>query len=98
MGRPGSVLPEPSLCFFGALTMYLYGHRNLDAHTSHSFTELTSKSGYDPKYFRGVSFDDLPLVDEIVDRIIATYDFDFQEGENVGKLARIGKFGKTLKL
>ena len=79
--------------------MYLHGHSNLDAHTSQLFTEFISKSGYDPKNFRGVSIDDLPVVEGIVERNIFIYDFDIQEGEYVGELARrsIGKFKKTVK-
>ena len=76
------------LCLFRALTMYLHGHSNLDAHTSQLFTEFISKSGYDPKNFRGVSIDDLPVVEGIVERNIFIYDFDIQEGEYVGELAR----------
>ena len=79
--------------------MYLHGHSNLDAHTSQLFTEFISKSGYNPKNFLGVASDDLPLVEEIVERNIFIYDFDIQEGEYVGELARrtIGKFEKTVK-
>ena len=74
------------LCLFRALTMYLHGHSNLDAHTSQLFTEFISKSGYDPKNFLGVAIDDLPLVEEIVERNIFIYDFDIQEGEYVGDI------------
>ena len=69
------------LCLFRALIMYLHGHFNHDAHTSQLFTEFISKSGYDPKNFLGVAIDDLPLVEEIVERNIFIYDFDIQEGE-----------------
>ena len=55
---------------------------------------------YDPKNFRGVSVEDLPVVEQIVQRNIFIYDFDIQEGEHVGELARrsIGRFDKTVKL
>ena len=88
------------LCLFRALTMYLNGHSKVDAHTSQLFTEFISKSGYDPKNFHGMSIDDLPLVEGIIERNIFIYDFDFHEGEYVGELARrrIGKFEKTVKL
>ena len=42
-------------CLFRALAMYMNGHNDLDSQTSRYFTELLSKSGYDPKSFRGVS-------------------------------------------
>ena len=46
--------------------------------------------------FSGVSVEDLPVVAEIVQRNIYIYEFDIQEGENVGELARrsIGSFDK----
>ena len=88
------------LCLFRALAMYMNGHNDLDSHTSRYFTDYISKFGYDPKNLRGVSVEDLPVVEEIVQRNIVMYDFDIQEGEYVGELARrsIGRFDKTVKL
>ena len=88
------------LCIFRALTIFFDGHSNLDAHTSQLLTEFKSKSAYESKKLRGVANDDLPLVEETVDRNIVIYGFDIQEGEYVGELARqsIGKFGKTVKM
>ena len=60
--------------------MYLHCHSNPNAHTSQPFAEFTSKSWYDPKKFRGVSIDDLPLVEKMIERNIFIYDFDIQEG------------------
>ena len=65
-------------CLFRALAMYMKGHNDLDSHTSRYFTDFISKSGYDPKNFRGVSVEDLPVVDEIVQRNFFIYDFDIQ--------------------
>ena len=62
------------LCIFRALTMYLHGHSNLDAHTSQLPKEFISKSGYDPKNFRGAAIDDLTHVEGIVERNIFIYD------------------------
>ena len=87
------------LCLFRALAMYMNGHNDLDSHTSRYFKSV-SKSGYDRKRFRGVSVEDLPVVEEIVRRNIFIYDFDIPEGEYVGELARrsIGRFDRTVKL
>ena len=84
------------LCLLCALTMYLHGHSKLDAHTSQLFTEFISRAGYDPKNFLGVAIDDLPLVEELVERNIFSYDFDIQEWEYVRELVRrsIGKYEK----
>ena len=91
------------LCLFRALAMYMNGHNDfndLDSHTSRYFTEFLTKSGYDPKSFRGVSVEDLPNVEEIVQRNIFIYDFDIQEGEYVEEIARrrTGTSDKTIQL
>ena len=72
------------MCLFRALARYIHGHNDLDSLTSRLFTEFVSKSGYDPENFRGVSVEDLPAVEEIVQRNIFIYDFDIQDGECVG--------------
>ena len=88
------------LCLFRALAMFMNGHKDVDSHTSRYFTEFISKSGYEPKNFRGSSVEDLPVVEEIVQRNIFIYDFDIQEGDYVGELTRriIGRPDKTVKL
>ena len=88
------------LCLFRALAMYMNGHKDFDSHTSRYFIEFISKSAYDPKNFRGVSVEDLPVVEEILQRNIFIYYFDIQEREYVGKPARrsIGRFNQTVKL
>ena len=68
--------------------MYMNGHSDLYSLTSRYFTEFITKSAYDPKNFRGASVVDLPDVEEIVQRNTFIYDFDIQEGEYVGELAR----------
>ena len=91
---------KDNLCLFRAMAMYMNGHKDLDSHTSRYFTNCISKSGYDPKNFRGFSVENLPVVEEIVQRNIFIYDSDIQEGEYVGELARrsIRRFDKTVKL
>ena len=88
------------LCLFRALDMYMNGHNDLDSHTSRYCTEFISKSGYDPKSFRGVSVEDLLFVEKIVQRNIFIYDFDIHQGEYVEELARrsIRRFDKTVKI
>ena len=88
------------LCLFRALAIYRNGHTDLDSHTSMYFTEFISKFGYDPDTFRGVSVEDFTVVEEIVQINIFIYDFDIQEAEYVGELARrsTGSFDKTVKL
>ena len=42
------------------------GHNDLDSHTSRYITDFVSKSGHDPKNFRGFSVEDLSVVELIV--------------------------------
>ena len=88
------------LCLFRALVIYVKGTNDLDSHTSRYFTEFVSKSGNYPKIFCGVSEEDLPVVEEIIQRNIFKYDFDIQEAEYVGELARrsIDRLDTTVKL
>ena len=66
------------LCLYCALALYMNGHNDLDSHTSRYSTEIVSKSGYGPRSSRRVSVEDLPVVEEIVQRNIFIYDFDLQ--------------------
>ena len=76
------------LSLFRALAVYKNGHSDLDSHISRYFTNFITKSGFDPKTFRGASVVDLTDVEEIVQRNIFIYNFDIQEGDYVGELAR----------
>ena len=63
-------------CLFRALTMYMNGHNDLESRTSRYFTEFITKSSHDPKSYRGVSVEEIPVVEEIVQINIFKYDFD----------------------
>ena len=76
------------------------GQNDLDSHTSICLTDFVFKSGHGPRSFRGISVKDLPVVAEILQKNIFTYDLDIQKGDYVGELARRknGRFVKTAKL
>ena len=80
--------------------MYNKDHHDLDSHTFRHSIDFISKSCFDPKNFIGVFVVDLPVVEEIMQRNIFLNDFNMQEGDYVGKLAKqcIGKFDKTIGL
>ena len=58
------------------------------------------KNHCDPKQFRGVLIDNLPIVEDVVEKTIFFYDIDIRDGDFVGELARksIGKDEKIVKL
>ena len=89
-----------NLCLFRALAVHLHGITNLEIYTSNIFNEFLEKSGCDPKQFRGVSMDNLPIVEDVVGKIIYIYDISTEDGDFVGELARrsIGKYENTVKL
>ena len=64
------------LCLYRALAVYRNGHIDLDYHTCRYFTAFIPKSGYDPKTFRADFVEDLPVVEEFVQRNIFINDFD----------------------
>ena len=55
------------LCLFRALAVHLHGTTSLETSTSKTFNDFLEKSGYDPKPFRGVLRDILPLVRDVVE-------------------------------
>ena len=87
-------------CLFLEQAMHMNGHNDLYSHNSRYLTGFVLKSGHDPNSFRGVSVENLPVVDEIVQRNIFIYNFKVQEEEYVGKLAQkiIGRLDETVKL
>ena len=87
-----------NLCLFRALAVHLHGTTGLETSTSKIFNDFMEKSGCDPKQFRGVSMDNLPVVEDVVEKNISIYDINIEDG--VGELARrsIGKYENTVKL
>ena len=89
-----------NLCLFRALALQLHGTTGLETSTSKIFNDFLEKSGCDPKQFRGVSMDNLPVVEDVVEKNIFIYDINIEDGYFVGELARrsIGKYENTVKL
>ena len=56
------------LRIFRALAMYMNGQHDLDSYIFRYFTEFITKSGYDPKNFRGGFVEDLPVVEKVVQK------------------------------
>ena len=71
--------------------MYMNGLKDLDSLPSRWLTKFISRN---LKTSRGISREDLPAVEEIVQRHVSWYNFDIQEEEYVGELSQrtIGGF------
>ena len=89
-----------TLCLFRALAVHLNGITNPETSTSEIFNDFLEKSGCDPKQFCRVSMDNLPIVEDVVEKNIFIYDIDIEDGDFVGELARrsIGKYENAVKL
>ena len=76
------------LCLFRALAVHPNGTTNLETSTSKIFNDFLEKSGCDPGQFRGVSTDNLPTVEDVVEKNNLIYNMEIEDGDFVGELAR----------
>ena len=61
-----------NLCLFRELAVHLHGTTNLETSTSKIHNDILEKLGCDPEQFRGVSMDNLLVVEDVVERNIFT--------------------------
>ena len=78
-----------NLCLFRALALHLHGNEKLEEETCKLFNlYLEKKGGIEPATFQGVSVEDIPLVEDLIQVNIFLYDIDIVDGSLVGELAR----------
>ena len=61
-----------NLCLFRALAVRLHGTTNLETSNFKIIIDFLEKSGCDPKQFRGVSIDNLPIDEDVVEKTSLT--------------------------
>ena len=71
--------------FVSALAVHLHGTTSLETSTSKIFNDFLEKSGCEPKQFRGVSMDNLPIVEDVVEKNIFIHDIDIEDIDNSEK-------------
>ena len=49
---------------------------------------FVTASGCEPENFTGVSFDQIPIIEELIKQNIFIFDFDIEGGEIIGELVR----------
>ena len=76
------------ICVLSSQTDTLISHFSLQNFTDSYFTEIITKTDYDPKSFRRVSVENLLVIEEVVQRSSFIYNFDVKEGEHRGELDR----------
>ena len=76
-----------NLCLFQALAIHLHGNTSLETSGSMIFNAFREKLGCDPKQFREVPMDKLPIVEDVVGKNIFIYDIDIEDGDFVGEVS-----------
>ena len=89
-----------NLCLFRAIAIHLFGSIDVEPNATKIFHNFVTASGCDPEHFAGVSFDQIPIVEELIKQNIFVYDFDIEDGEIIGELVRrsVERYDKNIKL
>ena len=89
-----------SLCLFRATAIHLFGSVDVELHATEKFHNFITASGCDPESFTGVSFDQIPIIEELIKQNIFIYDFDIEDGEIIGELVRrsVERYDENIKL
>ena len=77
-----------NLCLFRAIAIHLFGSVDVELQAIKIFYNFVTGSGCDPDNFTGVSFDQIPIIEELIKQNIFIYDFDIEDGEKIGELVR----------
>ena len=93
-----------NLCLFRAIAIHLFGSVDVEVQAKTIFHNFVTASGCDPENFTGVSFDQIPIIEEKIKQNILIYDFDIEDDEIIGELVRrsnyvngINKFFKKFR-
>ena len=89
-----------NLCLFRAIVIHLFGSLDVELHATEIFHNFITVSGCHPESFTGVSFDQIPIIEELIKQNIFIYDFDIEDGEIIGELVRrsVERYDENIKL
>ena len=89
-----------NLCLFRAISIHLFGSVDVEPHAMQLFDNFVSATDCDPENFMGVSRDQIPVIENLVEKNIFIYDFTIEDGEIVGELIRrrIERYEENIKL
>ena len=76
------------MCLLRAIAIHLFGSVGVELQAIKIFHVFLTVSGCDPDNFTGVSFDQIPIIEELLKQNIFIYDFDLEDGEIIGELVR----------
>ena len=78
-----------NLCLFRESSIHLFGSVDVEPHAMQLFDIFISDTDCDPENFMGVSLDQFPIIENLVEKSIFIYDFAMEYGEIVGELIRL---------
>ena len=89
-----------NMCLFRAIAIHLFGSVDVEPNATKIFHSFVTASGCDPESFTGVSFDQIPIIEELIKQNIFIYDFDIEDGEIIGELVRrsVERYDENIKL
>ena len=89
-----------NLCLFRAIAIHLFGSVDVEPKATKIFHGFVTASNCDPESFTGVSFDQIPIIEELIKQNIFIYDFDIEDGEIFGELVRqsVERYDENIKL
>ena len=89
-----------NLCLFRAISIHLFGSVDVEPHAMQLFDKFVSSTDCDPENFMGVPLDQIPIIENLVEKNIFIYDFTIEDGEIVGELIRrsIERYEENIKL
>ena len=89
-----------NLCLFRAIAIHLFRSVDVEPNATKIFHNFIAAGGCDPESFTGVSFDQIPIIEELIKQNIFIYDFDIEDGEIIGELVRrsVERYDENIKL
>ena len=85
---------------FRTIAIHLFGSVDVELKAIKIFHNLVAASGCCPDNFTGVSFDRIPIFEELIKQDVSIYDFDNEDGKIIGVLVRRGveRYDENIKL
>ena len=87
------------LCLFRAIAIHLFGSIDVEPNATKIFYNFVTASGSDPEHFAGVSFDQIPIIEELIEQNIFVCDFVIEDGIILELVRRnVETYDKNIKL
>ena len=89
-----------NLRLFRAIAIHFFGSVDVELQANKIFHSFVTARGFDPERFAGVSFDQTPIIEELIKQNIFIYDFDIEDGEIIGEHVRrsVERYDENIKL